>query len=200
MMKKTLIGIGVLVFVLTGCSDKFSPERKSVVSMMQSNEGTTKIVGWENYKDDSDRDGVPDYKDKCPNTPLGVAVNHQGCPILAQFRFNFKFNSWKIDKKYYPQIQKLAKLLKKNKGIKKIEIQGYTDNIGSYLYNKTLSIKRANALRAILINKYGIKPSRIDIVGFGSDYPVANNNRPEGRAMNRRVTVIDSTCFTNKCK
>jgi OOP family OmpA-OmpF porin len=149
---------------------------------------------------DTDKDGVPDYKDKCPNTPLGVAVNHQGCPILAQFRFNFKFNSWKIDKKYYPQIQKLAKLLKKNKGIKKIEIQGYTDNIGSYLYNKTLSIKRANALRAILINKYGIKPSRIDIVGFGSDYPVANNNRPEGRAMNRRVTVIDSTCFTNKCK
>jgi outer membrane protein OmpA-like peptidoglycan-associated protein len=152
------------------------------------------VVGADGCPLDTDKDGVPDIKDRCPDTPKDVKVNFQGCPVLAEYRFNFAFNSYKIDKKYYSQIKKLADVLKNNKSIK-IEIQGYTDNIGSYVYNKELSLKRANALREILINKFKISPDRISIIGYGSDYPVASNATKEGQAKNRRIVVIDKTNF-----
>jgi len=141
---------------------------------------------------DTDKDGVPNINDKCPDTPLNVKVNFEGCPVIAEFRFNFQFNSSKIAPTYYPQIQKLADILKNNPAIK-IEIQGFTDNVGAYLYNKELSLKRANALRDILIKKFHIQQNRISIIGYGSDHPIANNSTPEGQALNRRIVVIDRT-------
>jgi len=143
---------------------------------------------------DSDFDGVYDYYDMCPNTPKGVKVNFQGCPILAEYRFHFAFDSYKIDKKYYPEIKTLADFLKKNNSIT-IEIQGYTDNIGSKSYNQKLSEKRANALKEILIKEYKISPNRIKTIGYGESHPIASNSTKEGRAKNRRIVVIDNTNF-----
>jgi outer membrane protein OmpA-like peptidoglycan-associated protein len=177
-----------------GCA--LDSDKDSVIDLFDKCPNTPKgvVVGIDGCPIDSDKDGIPDIEDKCPNTPKGVKVNFQGCPILAEYRFNFKFDSYKIDKKYYPQIAKLVKVLKNNKKIK-IEIQGFTDNIGGYVYNKELSLKRANALRHILINRYRISPSRISIIGYGSDYPVASNATKEGQAKNRRIVVIDKTNF-----
>ncbi len=175
-----------------GCA--IDSDKDSVIDLFDKCPNTPEgvVVGADGCPLDTDGDGVNDMKDKCPDTPKDVKVNFQGCPIVAEYRFNFKFNSYKIDKKYYPQIEKLANILKNNKYIK-IEIQGYTDNVGSYLYNKELSLKRANALREILINKFKISPERISIIGYGSDYPVASNATKEGQAKNRRILVIDKT-------
>jgi len=144
---------------------------------------------------DDDGDGVPNYLDKCPNTKQNVKVNNQGCEIIVTYIFNFKFDSYKIEKKYYPEIKKLADTLKENPNIK-IEIDGHTDNIGSKEYNYQLSLKRANALKNILINEYKIAPKRIKIKGFGATKPIASNKTPEGRAKNRRVVVINITNIT----
>jgi hypothetical protein len=138
---------------------------------------------------DSDHDGVNDYMDKCPNTPRNVKVNFEGCPVLHIFRFNFKVNSSNIDKKYYPEIEKLAKILKNNRKLH-IKIQGFTDSTGSKSYNKLLSLKRANALRKILVYKYKINPRRIRVYGFGDSHPIAPNNTKEGRRLNRRIVVV----------
>jgi outer membrane protein OmpA-like peptidoglycan-associated protein len=175
-----------------GCA--IDSDKDKVIDLFDKCPNTPKdvVVGVDGCPLDTDRDGVPDVKDKCPDTPKDVKVNFQGCPVLAEYRFNFEFNSAKIDKKYYPQIKKLADVLKNNKSIK-IEIQGYTDNTGSYVYNKELSLKRANALREILIKKFKISPERISIIGYGSDYPVASNATKEGQAQNRRILVIDKT-------
>jgi len=177
-----------------GCA--LDDDKDSVINLFDKCPNTPAgiVVGVDGCPVDSDKDGVADYKDKCLNTPKDVKVNFQGCPILAEYRFNFKFNSYKIDKKYYPQIQKLANILKNNKKIQ-IEIQGFTDNIGSYIYNKELSLKRANSLREILVNKFKISPNRITIMGYGSDYPVASNATKEGQAKNRRIIVIDKSAF-----
>ena len=177
-----------------GCA--LDDDKDSVINLFDKCPNTPAgiVVGVDGCPVDSDKDGVADYKDKCPNTPKDVKVNFQGCPILAEYRFHFPFNSYKIDKKYYPQIQKLANILKNNKKIQ-IEIQGFTDNIGSYIYNKELSLKRANALRNILINRFNICPNRISVIGYGSDYPVASNATKEGQALNRRIIVIDKTNF-----
>ncbi len=63
---------------------------------------------------------------------------------------------------------------------------GHTDNFGSDEYNNTLSLSRANAVSEWLINR-GIESNRIKIEGYGSKYPIVENNSVENRAINRRV-------------
>ncbi len=68
----------------------------------------------------------------------------------------------------------------------KIEIAGYTDNVGNKAKNKALSQKRADAVRDYLVSK-GIDGSRIKAVGYGDANPIAPNTTPEGRQQNRRI-------------
>jgi outer membrane protein OmpA-like peptidoglycan-associated protein len=67
-----------------------------------------------------------------------------------------------------------------------IVIEGYTDNVGSPDFNRFLSELRATAVRDYLIER-GIEPSRLVAVGRGEENPVASNNTPYGRSLNRRI-------------
>lgn len=138
---------------------------------------------------DSDHDGVPDFKDKCPNTPEGYSVNEDGCFVAVQLKVLFDTDSAVVKPQYLPEIQKFAEFLKKNPNIK-VEIQGYTDSTGSAEYNLKLSQRRAEAIRKILIEKFGISPNRVFAKGYGEARPVASNITPEGKAENRRVIAV----------
>jgi outer membrane protein OmpA-like peptidoglycan-associated protein len=70
-------------------------------------------------------------------------------------------------------------------------IEGFTDTVGPADYNEKLSRRRANSVRQALLND-GISSSRIQIRGYGEQYPVASNNTEAGRQQNRRVEVIIS--------
>ena len=70
----------------------------------------------------------------------------------------------------------------------KVLIEGYTDSSGGYAYNLTLSKVRANIVKTYLVYN-GIPAERIEAVGNGPENPIASNNTPEGRAINRRVEV-----------
>lgn len=83
------------------------------------------------------------------------------------------------------ELNKLVDLLKQNKSIK-IEIGGHTDNQGSQAHNKTLSQNRAKAVYEYLISK-NIDKSRLTYQGYGIENPIATNDTPEGRALNRRT-------------
>jgi len=65
---------------------------------------------------------------------------------------------------------------------------GHTDSIGSDAYNKKLSMRRAEAVKAYLISK-GIEANRIYTEGKGESQPIADNKTKEGRAKNRRVEI-----------
>ena len=143
---------------------------------------------------DDDEDGVKNQMDKCPNTPKCIEVNFEGCPMLSIFRFNFEVDSAKIDKKYYPQIEELAKILQNNKKIE-VKIEGFTDNTGSAKHNKELSLARAEAVKDVLVKKFKINPKRIEVVGYGEEYPIATNDTEEGRKLNRRVVVVDKSNY-----
>lgn len=65
---------------------------------------------------------------------------------------------------------------------------GYTDSIGTDAYNLKLSQRRANAVKAYLVQK-GMDPNRIYVEGKGKTNPIASNKTREGRAKNRRVEI-----------
>jgi len=192
------------LFFLVGCAEK--PMAKSVLDLS----GNQKVAGWDDKKNeckpkivvkevikykipkDSDGDGVPDIKDKCPNTPKNLAVDHNGCPIITTLRINFDFNKWNVKKIYYPEIKNVAEVLKANPHLK-IEVAGHTDNIGSAKYNLWLSKKRAEAVKNILVNVYKVNPNRIVAKGYGEKYPLVPNTTSTNRALNRRVEIVDIT-------
>jgi OOP family OmpA-OmpF porin len=154
----------------------------------------TKIKTVVKYKTEKDSDGdwVPDSMDKCPNTPPNLTVDHNGCPIITTLRLNFDFNKWYVKKIYYPELKKVADILKNNPNLK-IEVAGYTDDIGSASYNLKLSQKRAEAVKNILVKVYGIDPKRIVAKGYGEKYPLAPNTSDTNRALNRRVEIVNIT-------
>ncbi|HEY9138661.1 MAG TPA: OmpA family protein, partial [Terriglobus sp.] len=73
----------------------------------------------------------------------------------------------------------------------KLQIEGYTDAIGSDAYNPKLSEDRAHSTQAFLVNN-GVNPSNVSALGFGKSNPVADNGTASGRAQNRRVEMVVS--------
>lgn len=90
-----------------------------------------------------------------------------------------------ITQESVPELARLIDLMKKNPTLK-IEISGHTDNIGSYEYNKELSVSRAQSVVDYLVAQ-GIDKSRLEPVGYGYSQPIASNESIEGRQLNRRT-------------
>jgi outer membrane protein OmpA-like peptidoglycan-associated protein len=72
---------------------------------------------------------------------------------------------------------------------RRVQIEGFTDSVGSDAYNQDLSERRAEAVKAALAAR-GIDPSRISTEGYGKAFPVATNSDSGGRQLNRRVEVV----------
>jgi outer membrane protein OmpA-like peptidoglycan-associated protein len=71
----------------------------------------------------------------------------------------------------------------------RLEVDGHTDSVGDDDYNQTLSERRAESVRAYLVQQ-GISPSAIVALGYGKSQPVASNSLAAGRQQNRRVELI----------
>jgi len=136
---------------------------------------------------DLDFDGVKDYQDKCPNTPVGYEVDANGCPISVNLGVNFKYNSDKIEKASYKNIEKFADFSKANP-IYKLKVIGHTSMKGDADLNMKLSLKRAVAVKRELV-KLGVKEDKIAVEGRGEMQPIADESTPSGRFLNRRVVI-----------
>ena len=149
---------------------------------------------------DQDGDGVPDYLDNCPGTKSGVEVDKFGCPIKSQEKqlpevtninlsgeVNFKTGKSDLLPGAKLRLDKAVDVLR-NYPQTKWRIEGHTDNTGSYQLNMRLSEQRAASVADYLISK-GIDPSRLEVIGYGPDYPIGDNSTSSGRSLNRRVTI-----------
>ena len=136
--------------------------------------------------EDKDPHGVSGSSDKYPQTPLGAEVDEGGCWLTHGILFDF--NSYLVKRSYYPVLDNIFAVLKKNPMLT-IEIQGSADNIGASEHNQILSEKRTRAAKKYLVEK-GIEPERLSAVGYGSTRQAASNKTAAGRALNRRIDFL----------
>jgi outer membrane protein OmpA-like peptidoglycan-associated protein len=87
-------------------------------------------------------------------------------------------------------LAKVAGILEAYPGLK-VQVEGYTDSVGSAEYNQKLSENRAAAVKDFLASQ-GVAQSSMTSEGFGKNDPVADNSTSSGRAENRRVNMVVS--------
>lgn len=141
---------------------------------------------------DRDNDGIPDYLDQCPDSESLDNLDDNGCTVIMEqpesitLEVHFANNSAEIPEASKSEIKEVADLMTQFMNAS-VEIAGHSDSSGKASYNKALSQRRADAVRDVLINEYGIDASRVSAVGYGQEQPIASNSTKEGRLANRRV-------------
>jgi len=102
----------------------------------------------------------------------------------------FDFNKYTLKPGTQISLAKVAGILEAYPGLR-VQVEGYTDSVGSDEYNMKLSNDRAGAVRDFLVSQ-GVQPGNITAQGFGKSNPVADNSTAAGRAQNRRVNLVVS--------
>lgn len=143
---------------------------------------------------DSDMDGVPDTRDKSPNTPEGAFVNYYGEPLTAEEiqkllgesrdanmpAIYFELGSSQLNAQSAVVFADIARKMYKDSNYR-LELRGYCDNVGTEAYNKGLSMRRAETVRNELVAKYGVDSKRITVIGMGKTPGPTDNFLPNRR-------------------
>jgi OOP family OmpA-OmpF porin len=150
---------------------------------------------------DSDGDGVCDGLDKCPGTPAGASVDLDGCTLAREMELldtgrirlsnvNFDYDQSTIRPDAHAVLDTVGRVLTKWPELE-IEIDGHTDSRGTQEYNRALSHRRAESVRAYLLEKFPqFKPTQLTAKGFGEDTPLVPNTSPANMQLNRRVEFV----------
>jgi len=123
---------------------------------------------------------------------IRAGLTKDGILLHIDSRLLFQAGAAGINPEAIPVLDKIAEILRSNQA--SVRIEGHTDNIpihtAHYPSNWELSTARAvNVLRYFIENKK-INPARFSAVGYGPTRPIASNDTPQGRAKNRRVTIL----------
>jgi len=102
----------------------------------------------------------------------------------------FDFNKYTLKPEAREKLAKVSGILLAYPGLK-VQVEGYTDNIGSDEYNQKLSEERADGVRDYLVSQ-SVKDDNVTAAGYGKSNPVADNSSNAGRAQNRRVQLVVS--------
>ena len=91
--------------------------------------------------------------------------------------------------KSFAILEKVAEILKRFPQIKKLSIEGHTDDVGNDEKNLKLSSRRAQSVAAFLVLR-GVEPGRLDFVGHGKNKPLLPGDTEQVREVNRRVEFV----------
>jgi outer membrane protein OmpA-like peptidoglycan-associated protein len=152
---------------------------------------------------DSDGDTIPDDSDACPDKKGLPNIDPQlnGCPPLVEIKEGklvilkpvfFARNVDVILPSSFKVLTAVANAILDAKDIKKVRIEGHTDDKGRATHNRELSQRRAESVRRFLVAR-GVAAERLTAEGFGPEKPIVPNDTEANRALNRRVEfrIID---------
>ncbi|MGD2128172.1 MAG: OmpA family protein [Lysobacterales bacterium] len=216
MLNHTLRPVAVVVFValLAGCTtlDPYTREEKTSNATMGAAIGAAAgvAVGLISGDNSSERKkralilggvgalsgaGVGYYMDqqemklrqKLEGTGVSVTRNGDNITLNMPGNITFAVDSANINADFYEILDSVAVVLDEfDKSV--VEVAGHTDNTGSEQYNQALSERRAASVAAYLRSR-GVAGERLMVVGGGEKYPIASNDTPAGRQLNRRVEI-----------
>lgn len=179
--RNALIGtaIGVAAGLLTGDS---ATERRQH-ALIGAGIGALSGAAVGQYQDRQERA----LRERTANT--GIDVQRQGDNIMLNLPdgITFDFGKATLKPQFYGSLNGVAGTLREYNQTM-IEVVGHTDSIGSDAVNNRLSKERADSVAQYLIGQ-GVQSVRIETLGAGKSYPIADNSTDAGRAKNRRVEI-----------
>lgn len=135
-----------------------------------------------------DQNDIPNKIEEVVEEIMDPISDQQKVVSTSLIDITFDSGKSEIKKESEPILLKTLQELNDNPNLK-IELRGYTDNVGSVTTNKKLSQDRADAVRIWLVKK-GIDALRIKALGLGIENPIADNSTEAGRNKNRRIEII----------
>lgn len=124
---------------------------------------------------------------------IDINVDETVVKISVSDKLLFNTASYRVNKKAYPLLGKLAEIIKSEPSMD-VMVEGHTDsrtiNTSVVEDNWDLSVKRATSITRILQNEFGVEPSQLIASGRSSYKPVVENTSKENRARNRRTQII----------
>lgn len=118
---------------------------------------------------------------------LGKLLEDQGHAVLKDLEF--QSGSASLEEGEYASLRELAAFLDAHPE-ERILLVGHTDTVGSLDQNIAISQRRADSVKARMVEALGADAERIGVAGAGFLAPVASNRSPEGRELNRRVEAV----------
>jgi len=209
-MKSSWLGVVVVALVvavgLTGCATKTYVQQE----VAKANQASDTKIGEVQKQVETTQMDVANLKKadaaqsqeiaKLSDTAKEALARAQEAGKLAKGKFlyevtltdeavKFGFNKAELSTEAKAALDAFAARVKgENKNVF-VEVQGHTDGVGSEKYNLTLGQERAEEVMRYL-NSQGIPLHRMNVISYGEYKPVADNKKAEGRAQNRRVTLV----------
>ena len=131
---------------------------------------------------------APAMKPKEETMPKEAAKSVENPFDLAGSRIQFAFDDYSLSRKSEDRLNRVAEWLKKNPDTR-IQIQGYTCDIGTDEYNLALGEERAESAEKYL-ERMGVDSNRLSRISYGKERPMLPNSDEENRSLNRRDEFV----------
>ncbi|MDP6944301.1 MAG: OmpA family protein, partial [Myxococcota bacterium] len=151
---------------------------------------------------DNDGDGMADVGDQCPDAKetINGYQDDDGCPdeslakveagrIVILDKVYFETREAELMPQSYPVLRAVAGILRVTPSIKKVRVEGHTDDRGGKAFNLKLSQTRSEAVMTFLVQE-GVDAGRLEAVGHGKEKPAVEGRTDEARDANRRVEFV----------
>lgn len=128
------------------------------------------------------------YKQAKALKKAGFNLTEEGWTLNFPEDLLFDFNKAEVKENQKLALLHLSQQLQRY-NLVTVRMIGHSDNIGNPQYNQELSVSRATHV-AQVFEESGFKEKNIEVIGRGSSQPLVENNSPENRSINRRVTLV----------
>lgn len=141
---------------------------------------------------DADGDGVIDARERCQQTPGGAQVDNYGCSqvrsaeLVVEMAIHFANDSAEIPQADRAAVVALASYLQRQPQAR-ARLDGHASATGPDGRNNQLALRRAQAVRDLLVKEHGVAPERLEISGHGTSRPLAAGQDEQSLGLNRRV-------------